>query len=94
MKHLKEMYDQMSLFDQPESSIKAVCCMNGEERPITILESWMKRLVPAGKYAVKVAEYLLVLFPAKVKTEDIEQGQLFHYYTVDGKLYDGIFVGR
>lgn len=91
---MKPMYGQTSLFDLPEAGPKAICCMDGEERPLTILEPWMKRLVPAGQYAVKVAAYLMVLFPVKRKLADIEQGQLFHHYMVDGHLYDGVFVGR
>ena len=54
----------------------------------------MKRLVPKGEYIVMVGPYPLMLRPTPVRAEDIEAGHRYYHYTIDGRVYSGIFLGR
>ena len=88
------MYEQLSLFDLAPGSALAECCYDGSTRPAQRPEPWMKRLVPKGEYVVMVGPYPLMLRPVPVRAEDIEAGHRYYHYTIDGRVYSGIFLGR
>lgn len=88
------MCEQLSLFDLAPEGIAAECCFDGSTRPAQRPEPWMKRLVPKGEYIVMVGPYPLMLRPTPVRAEDIEAGHHYYHYTIDGRVYSGIFLGR
>ena len=88
------MYEQLSLFDLAPEGIVAECCFDGSTRPAQRPEPWMKRLVPKGEYIVMVGPYPLMLRPVPARAEDIEAGHRYYHYTIDGRVYSGIFLGR
>lgn len=87
-----EMFGQLSLFNTTDC--KAICCMDRKRVTATEPESWMKRLVPKGVYVVMVGIHPLVLYPTKLKADDIPEGHHYYHYLIGGTVYAGIFVGR
>ena len=88
------MYEQLSLFDITPEGTLAECCYDGNTRPAQRPEPWMIRLVPKGEYVVMVGSYPLILRPTTVRAEDIEAGHHYYHYTIGGRVYSGIFLGR
>ena len=56
------------------------------------LESWMKKLVPAGEYVLLDGQHPQVLKPTLLKPENIPSGHHFYHYLIGSKVYSGVYV--
>lgn len=87
--------EQLSLFSiVPQAARTAICCMDGECKAAAPAESWMQRLVQGGEYVVQVAGHPMVLRPADGTADDVPAGHRYYHYTIGGRLFSGVFVGR
>lgn len=89
-----ENYEQLSLFTAIQPEAVAINCSDRSQLPLVPLEDWIKKLVPSAEYAIRVADHCMALSEAKKIMKNIEPGHLYHYYSVNGRLFDGVFVGR
>lgn len=88
------MLDQISLFDPAPGNAVARCCIDGRTAPARRPEPWMLRLVPHGEYYILAGGHTLLLRPTQLREDGIPAGHQYNHYTIDGRVYAGVFVGE
>ena len=79
---------------QSQGSSPLVALRSDSKQAVRIfgLEPWMKKLVPAGEYAVLDGQHPQVLKPTTLKPENIPSGHHFYHYLIGSKVYSGVYV--
>ena len=88
-------YYQFSLFTdflvKPEPV--AVNCFTNDAFAAEEPAPWMLKLVPDGKFSIKLGDHFMVLRKLKSAVSKIPAGLEFCHFRIEGIPYFGIFVG-